>query len=73
VRELTSLETLRLSLSRFTDVGLRCLAGLVGLRRLDLKFTQVTDAGAIELRKALPNCRIWPERSQLRFSWVVRR
>lgn len=36
-----------------------CLSGLVGLRKLDLRVTQVTDVGANELRKALPNCRIY--------------
>ena len=56
---LRTLETLRLSLSRLTDAGLGCLSELIGLRKLDLRFTQVTDVGANELRKTLPNCKIY--------------
>jgi hypothetical protein len=37
---------------------LKELAGLRGLRRLDLTKTQVTATGVAELRKALPDCTI---------------
>ena len=41
-----------------TDHGLKELASLKNLYTLDLRATQVTDAGAQELQKALPKCRI---------------
>ena len=56
---LTRLETLRLDQLPLTDAGLRHLTGLIGLRKLDLRFTRVTDVGANELRKALPDCKIY--------------
>ena len=37
----------------------RALKGLTGVRKLDLRWTQVTDVGANELGKALPHCRIY--------------
>lgn len=41
-----------------TDVGLKDLAELKGLRKMDLRVTGVTDAGVADLRKALPDCEI---------------
>ncbi len=56
--ELTGLQTLRLIQSQVTDRGLEYLKGLTSLREVELRFTQVTDVGANDLKKALPNCRI---------------
>jgi len=52
LKELTKLETLRLSLSTMiTDAGLVHLKGLTNLRTLDLKTTlQITDAGLVHLK-----------------------
>jgi len=44
--------------TQVTDAWLVHLAGLTNLKGLDLRFTQVTDAGLAELEKALPNCDI---------------
>jgi Ran GTPase-activating protein (RanGAP) involved in mRNA processing and transport len=44
-----------------TDAGLKELASLKNLSKLDLSDTQVTDEGLKELQKALPNCRIIQE------------
>jgi hypothetical protein len=41
-----------------TDAGLKELAGLKSLQRLDLRFTRVTYNGVAELLKALPGCNI---------------
>ena len=41
-----------------SQMGLKELAGLKQLRSLNLAATQVTDAGVLELRKALPKVRI---------------
>jgi hypothetical protein len=35
------------------------LKGLTGLQTLYLRSTKVTDAGVAELKKALPNCKIY--------------
>ena len=48
-----------LSHTQVTDAGLVHLAGLTNLEVLYLYGTQVTDAGLDELRKALPNCKIY--------------
>jgi len=44
--------------SQITDVGLKELAKMKNLGSLELDKTQVTDAGVVELQKALPNCEI---------------
>ena len=41
-----------------TDAGLEHLKGLTKLQSLDLRNTQVTDAGVKGLQKALPKCKI---------------
>ena len=41
-----------------TDAGLKTLADLRGLKKLDLGKTEVTDAGVAELQRALPDCEI---------------
>jgi len=35
------------------------LKGLTNLQTLNLRSTQVTDAGVAELQKVLPNCKIY--------------
>ena len=59
LKELTSLQTLGLSGTQVTDDGLLHLKGLTSLRMLSLVNTQVTGYGREELRKPLPNCRIY--------------
>lgn len=41
-----------------TDKELMSLTGLTGLRKLNLMYTEVTDAGVAELHQALPHCEI---------------
>jgi hypothetical protein len=41
-----------------TDAGLKHLAALKNLKRLNLWDTNVTDAGAKWLKEALPQCEI---------------
>ena len=41
-----------------TDAGLVHLKGMANLKTLDLRRTQITDAGVAELKQTLPNCRI---------------
>lgn len=41
-----------------SDADLERLKGLTRLKSLNLRGTEVTDAGVAELQKALPNCRI---------------
>ncbi|NQU21935.1 MAG: hypothetical protein HQ567_11685 [Candidatus Nealsonbacteria bacterium] len=41
-----------------TDAGLEYLEGMTSLQSLDLRGTQVTDAGIKKLQQALPNCKI---------------
>jgi internalin A len=55
---LTGLEDLSLSNTQVTDVGLRHLARLTWLRRLNLAHTAVTNDAVAELQRALPGCRI---------------
>jgi hypothetical protein len=51
---LSKLFSLRLAYSGISDAGLEHLTGLTSLSALDLRGTKVTEAGMIELRKALP-------------------
>ena len=44
--------------SQIADGGLVHLKGLSSLQTLDLRFTQITDQGIADLKKALPNCKI---------------
>ena len=44
---------------KITDAGLKDLAKLKNLTRLILSDTKITDAGAAELKKALPKCKIF--------------
>jgi hypothetical protein len=52
------LEWLELSDTQVTDAGLRSIVGLKHLRRLDVRKTKVTAAGAEELHRALPGVEI---------------
>ena len=56
---LQSLTILDLTATRVTDAGLKNLKDLKGLKELLLEETRVTAVGAAELRKSLPNCRIF--------------
>ena len=58
---LTGLHTLFLTYCEgVTDAGLKDLAGLKGLKELILlNSTEVTAAGVAELKKALPDCKIY--------------
>jgi internalin A len=49
---------LTLSQTGVTDAGLKHLKELTELQTLSLWKTKVTDAGAKDLLKALPNCKI---------------
>ncbi len=42
-----------------TDAGLKELKNLKALTSLNLRETQVTNAGVKDLQKALPNCTIF--------------
>ena len=44
--------------TQITDAGLGDIAKLQNLTKLYLQLTKITDAGAAELRKVLPNCNI---------------
>jgi Leucine Rich repeat len=55
---MTRLEHLDLAVTSVTDVGLRHLSGLIGLKELNISNTKVTKAGVSQLQKALPNCTI---------------
>ena len=41
------------------DAGLEHLRALTELQTLQLRFTKVTDTGVADLKKALPNCKIY--------------
>jgi internalin A len=57
VAKLQNLERLHLDATKITDAGLKEVAKLQNLTRLSLLGdTQVTKAGAAELKKALPKC-----------------
>jgi internalin A len=44
--------------TKITDSGMTHLKGLTSLTQLNIRGTTITDAGASELRKALPNLEI---------------
>jgi hypothetical protein len=44
--------------SRISDAGLKRIAKLKQLKKLDLSYTAVTDAGISALKKELPKCAI---------------
>jgi Leucine-rich repeat (LRR) protein len=48
--------TLNLSFTQITDASIKELAKLKNLKNLTLMNTQITDTGAAELKKAMPNC-----------------
>jgi hypothetical protein len=41
------------------DAGLVHLEGLTALQQLDLILTKVTEAGVEQLKKSLPNVKVW--------------
>ena len=55
---LENLQQLSLRYTNVTDAGLKELAGLKNLRAVHCSGTYVTEAGAKELRSALPKCEI---------------
>ena len=57
--DLEKIIELSLESTKITDAGLKDVAKLQKLRVLYLKGTQITDAGVAELKKALPNCKIY--------------
>jgi hypothetical protein len=58
LRGLSHLELLNLGLNDVSDAGLPNLEGLANLRDLELQQTKTSRAGANNLQKALPNCKI---------------
>ncbi len=58
---LRSLQSLSLTATNVTDSDLEQLSRLVNLQVLYLNDTRTTAQGRAKLRKALPNCRIYPE------------
>ncbi|MGH7135323.1 MAG: hypothetical protein ACREHD_06255 [Pirellulales bacterium] len=52
------LEYLNLAGAKITDAAVAHAKTLTGLKRLDLRRTEVTAAGLAQLRKALPDCEI---------------
>ena len=59
LKELTNLQTLFLANTKITDTGLVHIKGLTQLQDLGLQQTKVTDTGVADLKKALPNCKIY--------------
>ncbi|MBC8326373.1 MAG: hypothetical protein H8E27_12190 [Verrucomicrobia subdivision 3 bacterium] len=59
VAKLQKLKTLSLFRTQITDAGLKEVAKLHHLEGLNLLGTQVTKAGVAELKRALPNCKIF--------------
>jgi len=57
------LEQLELYETEVNDDGLTHLKKMPTLRHLDLRATKVTPAGVDDLRRALPNCTIYWERT----------
>ncbi len=56
---LRQLKVLHLIGTKVTDAGLQHLKGLTALVQLDLGDANVTEEGVADLRKGLPNCKIW--------------
>jgi Leucine-rich repeat (LRR) protein len=56
---LPNLQTLNLSGTKITDVGLTALKHLRSLRDLGLHRTHVSDEGVNGLRKSIPHCKIY--------------
>ena len=60
VADLEKVTGLELGGTQITDEGLKEIAKLQKLERLELRFNrEITDAGVDELQKALPNCTIF--------------
>jgi internalin A len=65
LKELGGLKNLRLLLldgTKVTDEGLKELTSLKSLRSVNLRKTGVTKEGVAQLKKALPACRIVPDK-----------
>ena len=58
LEKLPDFSALHLCRTRVTDTGLMHLKGLTNLRIVDLRGTNVTNAGAKELKRALPRLTI---------------
>jgi hypothetical protein len=59
VGKLSKLKALWLTNAPVTDAALPHLRRLTGLEKLYLQGTKVTGAGVSELKKALPECRVY--------------
>ena len=58
VGKLTNLTWLTLTGTQVSDAGLDDLHGMLGLRRLSLERTKVTNKGVARLKMALPHCEV---------------
>lgn len=58
LRHLRGLRRVSLEGMPVTDQELMPFTGVSGLQKLNLMYTEVTDAGVVALRKALPKCEI---------------
>ncbi|HEX5442302.1 MAG TPA: leucine-rich repeat domain-containing protein [Pirellulales bacterium] len=53
-----NLEELSLRDTGVSDVAVPAIATMKHLQKLDLRRSEVTEAGAERLRRALPNCKV---------------
>ncbi|HVW38355.1 MAG TPA: hypothetical protein VHB99_13660, partial [Pirellulales bacterium] len=58
LRGSTRIEELDLTDAKVTDAAVKDLATLTGAKKLVLRGTQITDSGAAELQRRLPDCKI---------------
>jgi hypothetical protein len=61
LKGLTNLSEFGLDNTQVTDAGLEHLKGLTDLTFLHVYDSHTTANGRVKLRKALPNCEIWPD------------
>ncbi|HEV3004745.1 MAG TPA: hypothetical protein VGX78_09800, partial [Pirellulales bacterium] len=59
VADLPAVESVNFVSTPLTDAGLEHLKGLKRLKRVDVRFTQVSDDGVQRLRKALPQAKVY--------------
>ena len=58
-KALPQLRSVSLNDMPITDAGLRALHGMTQLQSVNVYGTRVTEAGAAELRKAIPKCNVY--------------